>query len=130
MEGFGFGAILGSHKRTITKCGYKDADLRQFRADLRSLGSSAFLASVPTVTPRAKASFTRFVNAFVEMGVTAPAPGSIACTVEGQGNSGQSGSPKMDGVFLGQMLAAAVRQDAKAVASLTAQVDPTDELRK
>ena len=129
-------AIEGSWKflkEALSACGYEDADFKEFCNDCKSLGMDRFTASVPSaVGPRAKAKLVQLLSILADCQLIPPTP--LGASVQQTAGIEASLKSPTDGpsgnMFLGQVVAAAVRQDTKALEQLTDQVDPTDELRK
>jgi hypothetical protein len=112
-------------KASIERCGYEDTMLGELVVDLAFLGSEAFVSRLPSsLLPREVALVHRFLEVFFEAGVT------TAPTIrEVRQSDSPLPAPGRDNVFLGQVMAAAARQDSKAIEELTSQIDPVDQLR-
>ena len=108
----------------VTACGYEDGHFKQFVHDVKILSVAGFLSSVPTLLPRPKAALKEFI-AVVALGGPAPA---------GPQPGGEARAPPTNDIgnmaVLGKLMGAACRQDAKALEELTAELDPTDQLRQ
>ena len=108
----------------LKNCGYEDEDLKALCSDFKQLGISKFEQGVPASTnPRSRAVLQRFLAILIRLGVATPGDAHAAPL-------GSSGVPQAHTLFLGKVMAAAVRQDSKAIEDLTSQIDPSDQLRK
>ena len=92
------------------------------------MGASTFLSRVPSgANPRALSGVGNLMKVLGAVGIGVeeqPAFGGSAQPPP------QDGSAAASNMFLGQVMLASARQDSKAIEELTAQVDPTDTLRK
>ena len=134
----------------LVKCGYNDPDAGEFVNDVTNMGNRAFLRSLPgDLGPRGTAVVHALLGAMPARGPSARpcaegAPAGVASVLspfdvppgDWTGASpqyppaGHAAGSHSNNLFLGKVVAAAVRQDQKALEELTAEHDATDQLRK
>ena len=105
-------------------CGYEDNDFQELLRDIGQMGAADFTAWVPAaVLPRGRAKIPVLLGILLDCGAV-PHP-KAACSPA----SAPEVHSKGDSLYLGRVVAAAVRQDNKALEELAEQADPLDELR-